>query len=206
MQKEFYNQPVVNWAKHNLAAQPIEIKLLFGSRWVMWLVYLLLYSIPLLIVAASIFLKLTGGEGTWLGVVLCSGVMLAPPSLIVLLGAITRQKFVKSLDAGGIRSSMGRRFLWENLYYVDHVSKITRVGNVSRKIEDNQLELVFADGKAIIPPLIKDRQRIWDLINSIPAQVKFDGEIKTAQPQANIGEYFMKELERLAAEDKRNKQ
>ncbi len=181
---QFYNQPVVNWAKQTFA-QPVEIKLRFGSRGARTLVYLLLLSVPLLIVAGFIFLKLQDktGELKWSGVMLCGGVMLLPPAVIVLLGVLTQQKFVKSLDVAGVKSSLGKRFLWENLYYVDHVSKITRVAGVSRKTEDNQLELVFADGKAIIPPLIYDREGIWELINSAPTQVKFDGEIRTAQPQ-----------------------
>lgn len=205
MKSEFYNQPVVNWAQQNLA-QSVEIRLRFASRWARLLVYALLFSIPVLIIAAFIFLKLTGGtEANWLGIFLCGGVLILPGIVIVLLGALTRQKLVKSLDASGVRSSMGKRFLWQNLYYIDHVSKITRAGGVSRKTEDNQLELVFADGKAIIPPLILDRERIWNLVNSIPAQVKFDGEVRTVQPQNMGAEDFMKELERLAAQNKQNK-
>ncbi|MEO6590163.1 MAG: hypothetical protein ABIP06_12755 [Pyrinomonadaceae bacterium] len=209
MQNQFYNQPIVNWAKQNLS-QPVEIKPLFGKRWQMFVVYGLLFSIPLLIIAGFIFLKLTGGtEGSWWGVFLCGGVLLLPCFVIVFVGAFTRQKLVKSLDESGVKSSMGRRFLWENLFYIDHVSKITRAGGVTHKIEDNQLELVFADGKAIVPPLIQDRERIWSLINSIPAQVKFDGEIKSVQPQNTVGDtsadHFMKELERLAGENKQNK-
>jgi hypothetical protein len=185
VQSEFYNQPVVNWARQNLP-QPVEIKLRFASRRSRTLIYLLLYLIPLLIVGGLIFLKATGGanETKWWGIFLCGLVLLIPPSIIVLIGVLTRQKLVKSLDAGGVNSSLGRRYLWENLYYVDHVSKITRVGGVSRKVVDNQLELVFAGGKAIIPPLIDDREGIWNLINSMPAQVKDDGAIRSGQPQA----------------------
>ena len=205
MQNQFYNQPAVDWAKQNLA-QPVEIKLLFGGRWKMLLVYALLFSVPLLIIALGAVRVLTEKiENGWFGLFACNGILLLPCFVIVFVGAYMRQKLVKSLDASGVKSSLGRKFLWENLYYIDHVSKSMRVANVSHKIEDNQLELVFADGKAIIPPLIKDRERIWNLINSIPAQVKFDGKIVTAQPQNNIGEIFMKELERLTAENKRNK-
>ena len=209
MKDQFYNQPVVNWAQQNLS-QPAEIKLLFGQNWKMFLVYALLLSVPLLIIASFISLKLTGGtQASWWGVFLCGGVLLLPCFVIVLVGVFTRQKFVKSLDAGGVNSSMGRRFLWANLFYIDHVSKTTRVANVTRKIEDNQLELVFADGKAIIPPLIQDRERIWNLINSIPAQVKFDGEIKSVQPPNTVentgADNFMEELERLAGQNKQNK-
>jgi hypothetical protein len=210
MQSEFYNQPVVNWAKQNLA-QPVEIKLRFASRRARILLYSLLYLLPVLVIAGLIARKVTeGGDLNWMGVVLCGGVMLVPPSAIVLIGIVTQQKLVKSLDADGVKSSMGRRFLWQNLYYVDHVSKTTRAGGVTRKTEDNQLELVFARGKAIIPPLIQDRERIWNLINSAPAQVKFDGEIKTAQETQDAfreisADDFMKELERLAGQNKQNK-
>jgi hypothetical protein len=210
MQSEFYNQRVVNWAKQNLA-QPLEIKLRFASRWARTLLYSLLYLLPVLVIAGLIARKLTeGGDLNWMGVVLCGGVMLIPPSVIVLIGIVTQQKLVRSLDADGVKSSMGRRFLWQNLYFVDHISKTTRAGGVTRKTEDNQLELVFAEGKAIIPPLIQDRERIWSLINSAPAQVKFDGEIRaTTQPQNAIRDVsandFMRELERLAGQNKQNK-
>jgi len=184
MQNQFYNQAVVNWAQQNLSP-PVEIKLLFSGRWQRLLVYVLLFSVPLLIIAGFIFLKLTGGSGAnWFGIFLCSGVLLLPGFAIILGGAFTRQKLVKSLDAGGVHSSMGRKFLWENLHYIDHVSKHARAGGVSRVTEDNQLELVFADGKAIIPPMIKNREQIWNLINSIPVQIKDDGKLRTAQNDA----------------------
>ena len=46
---------------------------------------------------------------------------------------------------------------------------------MTRRVSDNQLELVFEDGKVTIPPLIHDRGRIWDLINAMPSQVRDDG-------------------------------
>lgn len=205
MQDQFYNQPAVNWAKQNLS-QPVEIKLQFASRWARLVIYALLFSIPVLIVAAMTFLKLAGkSEVHWWGIFLCGGAMLLPAFVIVLLGALTRQKLVKSLDAGGVKSSIGRKFLWENLYYVDHVSKITRIGGVTRKIEDNQLELVFADGKTIIPPLIHDRERIWNLINSMPVQVRDDGEIRAAKPAAPSFDEIAKALGELKAQHEQNK-
>jgi hypothetical protein len=183
MQNTFYNQPVVNWAKQNLA-QPVEIKMRFSSRWARILLYLLLFSIPGLIFVGMIFRKLQEKDLSWWGVFLCGGVLMLPGLVIILIGTLTRQKLLKTLDAIGVKSSIGRKFLWENLYYVDHVSKSYRAGNVSRKIADNQLELVFADGKAIIPPLIENREQVWQLINSMPAEVKDDGVIRTGQPGA----------------------
>ena len=212
MQQKFYNQPVVNWAKQTLA-EPVEIKIMFASRWARLLVYAALLSIPVLIIAVMIFLKLAGrgsGGPGWFGIFLCGGAMLLPAFVIILLGMFMQQKFVKSLDAAGVKSSLGKKFLWENLYYIDHVSKITRVAGVTHKTEDNQLELVFADGKAIIPPLIYDRERIWALINSAPAQVKFDGEVRAAQPQnpaGNIGNFddFVKALGEMKAPPDQNR-
>ena len=46
---------------------------------------------------------------------------------------------------------------------------------MSRRVKDNQLDLVFEGGKLIIPPMIHDRGRVWGLINSMPAQVRDDG-------------------------------
>lgn len=205
MQEKFYNQPVVNWAKQNLN-HPVEIRVKFSSPVGKIFMYLLVYAVPILFfIAGVVMLLLVGFVREVYSLFACAGVLVIPSSVILFAGILTRQKFVKSLDAIGVKASMGRKYLWENLYYIDHVSKITRAGNVSRKTEDNQLELVFADGKAIIPPMIDDREMIWSLVNSIPAQVKFDGEIKTVQSQSNIGEVFMKELERLAAQNKQNK-
>jgi hypothetical protein len=95
---------------------------------------------------------------------------------------------------------MGQRFPWGKLYYVDHVTKYSRVGRLSRKVKDNQLELVFEGGKLIIPPLIHDRARVWDLVNSMPTQVRDDGAPRGAQPVADrpmTGEGFMRFLNSL---------
>ena len=58
---------------------------------------------------------------------------------------------------------------------MDHVTKHYRAGRVSRRVKDNQLELVFEGGKVIIPPLIRDRAAVWELVNSMPAEVRDDG-------------------------------
>lgn len=205
MQNQFYNRAVVDWAKQNLS-QTVAIELLFGERWKMVIVYALLFSIPLLLIALLLLRVLTEkNDHGWFGFVLCSGILLLPCFVIVLVGMFTRKKLVKSLDADGVNSSIGRRFLWENLYYIDHVSKFRRVGGVTHKTEDNQLELVFADGKTIIPPLIKNRDQIWILVNSIPAQVKFDGEIRETERRNISTDDFMRELARLAGQNEQNK-
>jgi hypothetical protein len=96
-----------------------------------------------------------------------------------------RRGFAKSLDAEGVRGTRGQRFAWEKLYYVDHVSQHFRGGRVSRRVKDNQLDLVFEGGKLIIPPMIHDRGRVWELINSMPAQVRDDGVPRETQAAAD---------------------
>ena len=104
--------------------------------------------------------------------------MLIPCVAIALLGAFVRRSFVRSIDAKGVSGSFGQRFLWSKLYYVDHVTKHTRVGGASHSIKDNQLELIFEGGKLIIPPMIHDREGIWDLINRLPVEVRDDGVVR----------------------------
>ena len=98
-----------------------------------------------------------------------------PCGLIALVAAYVRRGFARSLDAEGARGSFGQRFSWGKLHFVDHVTKITRVGGVTRRIKDNQLELVFEGGKLIIPPLIHGRAEVWALVNAMPAEVRDDG-------------------------------
>ena len=179
-----HEQTILDWAKQNLP-QPVAIRLREGKG-ARTLMHVLLLSIPLLIVSCQSFVKLSGfAKGvSWWGIFLLGFVLLIPAGVIILMGARTRQTLVEVLDTDGVRTARGRRFLWQHLRYVDHVSKITRVGGATHKLEDNQLELVFSDGKAIIPPRIEDRERLWALINSMPAEVRDDGEVRaTGSPR-----------------------
>lgn len=182
MQDQFYNKPVVDWAKENLQ-NPIKITPILSSRLGKIFVYLLIFIVPLAFILPGLYLKITGFENkddTPTTLLLCGFVLLIPFGIIALIGFLTQAKFAKSLNVDGVRSSVGK-FDWRKLYYVDHVSKHIRAGRVRRKIEDNQLELVFESGKVIIPPLIYNRDDIWNLINSIPVQVRDDGIVRETQ-------------------------
>ncbi len=120
--------------------------------------------------------RYTGGAPFLIGFL-----MLIPCGVIALLGAYVRRGFAKALDAEGVSAALGRKFQWSRLYYVDHVTKYTRAGRVSHRVKDNQLELVFEGGKVIIiPPLIHDRAAVWNLINSMPVEVRDDGVLRSA--------------------------
>jgi hypothetical protein len=140
-------------------------------------------------------------RATILGPLFFALLLCIPCGGIALLGAYVRRGFAKTLDAEGVSGSFGQRFPWGKLYYVDHVTKYTSVGRVSRKIKDNQLELVFEGGKLIIPPMIQDRAAVWSLINSLPAQVRDDGVVREPPAAARpmTGEEFMRFLDSLPA-------
>jgi len=152
----------------------VRITLLFSSRWSRTILYVLLFALgPLFL----FYLKLGGRAAVgWPEIFACSGVMTLPAFVIVVIGTLTRRKFVNVLDSEGALSGSGRVYFWKDLYYVDRISKYRQ----SRKVKDNQLHLVFAVGVAIIPPLIHDRDKVWALINSIPVQFRVDGKIVTS--------------------------
>ena len=197
----YYNGPAVEWARRNLAA-PVKIKLLFSSRAGQIFVYALLFSIPGAFFALGLVMFALGARdrATVLGPFFFALLLCIPCGVIALVGAYVRRGFAKSLDAEGVSGSMGQRFPWGKLYYVDHVTKHYRAGRVGHQVKDNQLELVFEGGKLIIPPLIHDRARVWDLVNSMPVEVRDDGVPREAQPVADwqtAGEEFMSFLNSL---------
>jgi hypothetical protein len=205
---EFYNEPVVNWARRNLQNR-VEIKPLLSSKAGKIFTYSLLFLVPLAFIVTGVVAKLIGvkDQSSSNGAFVCGLVLLIPFGLIALLGKLTRANFPKSLDADGVNASMGRKFYWGKFYYVDHVSKYFRAGRVSQRVKDNQLELIFENGKVIIPPLIHDRGKVWDLINSMPAQVRDDGVPRGNQSATDAGnktggvEDLMKFIESLPRPD-----
>src|SRR5688500_4493400 len=154
----YYNKPVADWARRNIRGR-VEVTPRFSSRPGRIFAYALLFCAPGAFIALGLLLFALGARAKdGVSALLVFGsLMLIPCSLIALVSAYVRQGFAKSLDAEGARGAFGQRFTWGKLYYVDHVSKLITAGGGSRRIEDNQLELVFEGGKLVIPPLIHDR-------------------------------------------------
>ena len=172
----FYNRPVADWARRNIEGR-VAVRPLFGSRAGQIFAHALLFSVPGAFFALGLVMLALGAKAKdGVGALFFFGfLMLLPCGLIALLAAYVRRGFAKSLDAEGVSGSFGQRFLWGKLYYVDHVTKHYRAGGVSRRVKDNQLELVFEGGKLIIPPMIHGRAEVWALVNSMPAEVRDDG-------------------------------
>ena len=174
---KYHNAPAVQWAALNLST-PVSVRPLFSSRAGRIFTYALLFSVPAFFIAFGLVFALLFGlkdRSITVGPIVIGLLMLVPAGVIALVATYVRRGFVKTLDANAVRGSMGQSFSWADLYYVDHVSKYTRIGGVSHRIKDNQIELVFAGGKAVIPPLIHHRAEIWELISRLPAQVRDDG-------------------------------
>src|ERR1044071_10218820 len=179
---EYYNRPVADWARQTIRGR-VEVRRLLSSRWGQIFTYALLFCAPgLFFLLGLVMLALGAKAKDGVGALFFFGfLMLIPCGGIALLGAYVRRGLAKSLDAEGVSAAMGQKFPWGKLYYVDHVTKHYRAGRVSRKVEDNQLELVFEGGKVIIPPLIHNRAQMWELINSMPADVRDDGVSRAAR-------------------------
>ncbi|MFT3745638.1 MAG: hypothetical protein QM785_15290 [Pyrinomonadaceae bacterium] len=179
---EDHNNAVAVWARQNIPGR-VEIKLLFGSRMGKILVYMLLFSVPAAFFALGFLFLILGSRDRSItfGPIVFGVLTTIPAGVIAVLGAYTRRGLARSLDVEGINVRTGQKFRWAKLQYVDHVTKHIRAGGVTRRIKDNQLELVFDTGKVIILPIIHDRQAIWNLINSMPVEVRDDGTPRPTQ-------------------------
>jgi hypothetical protein len=173
---EYNNQPVVDWARQNIRGR-VKVTTRFSSKVGIILTYSLLFCVPGAFFAVGIIAIVLGvkDRNSVYAAFFFGVVLMIPSGMIALLGAYVRRGFATSLDAEGVNATLGRKLAWGKLYYVDHVTKHFRAGRTSHKINDNQLELVFEGGKLIIPPLIHDRAKVWDLINAMPAEVRDDG-------------------------------
>jgi len=195
----YYNRPVADWARQNIRDR-VEVRPLFSSRVGRILTYTLLFSVPGAFFALGLVALALGAKdpSTRFGPFVFAFLLLIPCGVIAMLGAYVRRGFAKSLDAEGVNAALGKKFPWGKLYYVDHVTKHIRAGGVSRRIKDNQLELVFEGGKAVIPPLIHDRAPVWALVNTMPAEVRDDG-VPRAGGESEAGGSQIRTQEELMA-------
>ena len=193
---EYYNQPAADWARQNIKGR-VTVRPFLSSRAGVIFTYSLIFCVPVAFFALGFVAFVLGVRDPYIvkGPLFIGLLMLIPCGAIAFLGAYVRRGFARSLDADGVTGSFGQRFLWGKLYYVDHVTKHTKAGLVSRRVKDNQLELVFAGGKLIIPPLIHRRAEIWEMINRVPAEVRDDGVPRVGRAQkaqAEAMEYLLK--------------
>jgi hypothetical protein len=105
---------------------------------------------------------------------------------ISLLAKFTRRKFARFISAAGVETRSGQRFKWENLHFLNYknvdasidrrqlAASATRAA-ILAGVEKVTVELVFANGTAVVPPLVENQPEILNLLNSMPVQRRDEG-------------------------------
>jgi hypothetical protein len=190
------NEPAINWARQNLQ-QPVEVKMKEHKVLLviaMGLLVLIFGGIALAIYASAILSLMAKGWSSQVTGGLVGGtfflvLLIAFVGGLFLLGKFSRKHFARFMDADGVRTRGGKTFLWADLYYLDYkrmnvkinphqlAASATQVALMAG-VEKVTVDMVFAGGKAIMPPLIIDQPQILDLLNSIPVQRRENGTVK----------------------------
>ena len=197
---QFINQPAVNWAKQNLP-QAVEVKLKgnsLGYKILLGFCFaflaLIFLGIPLLFYISAIATFIHDGWNPKVSSALIGGtiflmIFLAFAFGLFLLMRFTRRKFAKFINAEGVTTRSGEKFVWEKLYFLDYKKVITQVNGrafaanavqsaILAGVEKVTIEMVFENGKAVVPPLIENQPQILALLNSIPVQRRDDGTVR----------------------------
>jgi hypothetical protein len=194
---QFINQPVVNWARHSLP-QTVEVKLKGNSLIAKIVLGLCFGFLALVFVGIALMFFVSAIEGflrrgwtqqetasLFVGVVFL--VIFGALALgISLLAKFTRRKFARFISAAGVETRSGQRFKWENLHFLNYknvdasidrrqlAASATRAA-ILAGVEKVTVELVFANGTAVVPPLVENQPEILNLLNSMPVQRRDEG-------------------------------
>ena len=196
---QFINQPVVNWARQNLP-QTVEVKLKGNSSGYRILlgfcfafIAFIVLAFPVMIYIRVIEAFINEGLNEKVAAGLFGGtlflVIFGGPALgIFLLMRSIRRKVAETLDSEGVKTRGGRKFVWENLYFLNYKKVNTRVRrNVAASVanavmfagvEKVTVEMIFGNGKAVVPPLLVNQPQILALLNSMPVQRRDEGTIR----------------------------
>ena len=193
---QFINQPVVNWVRQSLS-QTVEVKLKVRFSIVFFFCFALFaipfLSIPLWFYASAISVYLSEGWNLKVSLGLFGGTI-----FLVIFGALAfgtfflmrllRWSFVRFLSAEGVETFSGKRFGWQDLHFLNYKKVSTRVSgnNLEASIAVPALyagikkvivDMIFANGKAVIPHFIENQPEILALLNSMPVQRRIEGKI-----------------------------
>ena len=193
---QFVNEPAINWARQTLP-QTVEVrikehKILMGIM--MGFLILIFGGIALAIYVSAIRSLMANGwssqvTGGIIGGTFFLVILLVFVGGLFLLGKLTRKHFAKFLDGEGVRTRGGRSFRWADLHYLDYKTMNVKINPnqlaasatqvaLMAGVEKVTVNMIFAGGKAVIPPLIIDQPQILGLLNSIPVQRRENGTVK----------------------------
>jgi hypothetical protein len=185
----FSPHDIRQWAGKNLAS-PVEIHLKILS--VIVITCCTLYILPILFLLYSVVMLLIGGGGPQLLIISAAFFGLITVAIIIALAIgvpirlLSERKSVRFMDISGVETRNGDKYSWEQLQKINFVKangfRLHGLGCLINLILSpiiNALmfsgssgmvsELIFTNGKAVVPPLIKDSKTIFELIKTIPA-------------------------------------
>ena len=198
MAEQNLNQAAAEWARRNLARE-IEIKLR-GNSWsarivvalAMLFLGVIFFGIPtiLFIDAAAKFVahgwSAEVSKALRMGIFFLAGFGGLAGFLFFYVRAV-RRRLVRLLSAGGVTTRGGKQYRWEDLQRLNYVrfyremSRNVLLRVVSKFIfagvETLKIEMVFTNGTATLAPLIENQREMLDLVDTIPAQRKFNRKI-----------------------------
>jgi hypothetical protein len=203
---QFVNQPVINWASQYLR-EPVEIKvkdhkILLALCFAF--LGLIFGGIALLFYVSAVSTLVTKGwsqqvAGPFIGGTFMLFVLVAIVGGVLLLGKVTRRNFARYISVDGVQTRNGQKYNWADLYYLDyrkvHNARVSvgGAGLAGRVVtgaassaaqaaifaghEKVTVEMVFANGKAVVPPLIVDQAQILGLLSTMPVERRADGKV-----------------------------
>ena len=145
---------------------------------------------------------------------------------LLLLRKLTRRNFARYISANGVQTRNGRKYDWADLYYLDykkvrnarvayggaglaglvvsHMATSAAQSALYAGHEKVTIALVFANGTAVVPPLIVDQPQILTLLNTMPVQrptrVRSDNDLRTPAMSTNTHPFKTKELSESIAQ------
>lgn len=177
-------QTVVEWAKQNLN-EAVEVKIKGNSLVAKGIFLVFLFSLPILLSLLGFYSLITTGLKNFFNVMIVAVISFGFFGLILALIMFTRRKFAAKLDAEGVETIWRKKYLWQDLQYIEYKRVTAHTGSsgagllgillasVIRAImfsgsEKINTELVFADGKSMVPAMSYNQRELVDLIRTIP--------------------------------------
>ena len=183
---------LIEWANARLNP-PVEIRPKFDGRgangFVIFAAVLVAFFVlgpPIFLIVEQIYrgvppeglafmLRRIGCLGIWIVVGLA-----AMSAVFVLPMIAVRRHLVKWMGPDGVTTRHGHQYPWHDLKYLEYkkvrwvnrgVSGATQQAmfSGSKRIS---IDMVFGNGKAVIPPLIKDQDHVLALIETMPVEHK----------------------------------
>lgn len=193
-------QNIVSWAKQNLPNQLFVQYKPVSSELKVYLITLgVLGVLPVLV---GLILKILNVSSVGILLTFIGGilfvVLLLMFALIFLLNRFRVKKFAAVFNSQGVVTNSNVLYEWDKLQYMNFI-KYRQAGvhgqglipaliaalaiylirramfKDPRQKQFNGAEFIFANGKVIIPTTMKNFAEIWDFIEKVPVQPRFDG-------------------------------